>query len=168
MTNYRRLRVPGGTYFFTVNCATRQNTSLLTDNIDLLRDCFRKVKRSHPFIIEAIVILPDHLHCIWTLPQHDSDFSKRWFLIKSNFSRAIPLGEERTNSRWKKGERGLWQRRFWEHVISDQRDFQNHIDYIHFNPLKHGLVDCVSSWPYSSFHSFVRSGVYPENWAGPG
>ncbi|MBU2964839.1 transposase [Amphritea sp. 2_MG-2023] len=165
MPDYRRMKVQGGTYFFTVNCAERHNQSLLTDHISSLRKIFRNVKHHHPFKIDAIVVLPEHLHCIWTLPPGDMDFKTRWALIKAGFSREIPATEARSLSRMKRGERGIWQRRYWEHLIRDERDLRHHIDYIHWNPVKHGWVSRVCDWPYSSFHRYVKRGVYPENWA---
>jgi putative transposase len=165
MTDYRRYRVKGGTYFFTVNLVERKR-KLLTEQVDLLRDAFRTVKNDHPFQIDAIVILPDHLHTVWTLPEGDDDFSLRWRQIKSAFSRGIGSGERISKSRTQKQERGIWQRRFWEHAIRDERDYANHLDYIHFNPVKHKLVERVIDWPYSSFHRYVRLEVYPVNWLG--
>ena len=114
--------------------------------------------------MDAVVVLPDHLHAIWTLPPGDTDFSMRWNLLKGHFSRAIETGERISASREKRRERGLWQRRFWEHLLRDQEDFNRHIDYIHWNPVKHGWAKQVSDWPYSSFHAYVTRGVYPENW----
>ncbi|MEJ2309783.1 MAG: transposase [Gammaproteobacteria bacterium] len=166
MTNYRRIQTPGGTYFFTVNLARRRNTTLLVEQIDVLRNAFRTVKTSHPFHIDAIVILPDHLHAIWTLPADDGDYAKRWSLIKSGFSRSIPQGEYRSKSRMKRRERGIWQRRFWEHRIRDHEDMRKHIDYIHWNPVKHGYVTHVQDWPHSSFHAYVDRGLLPQDWAG--
>jgi putative transposase len=165
MTDYRRIRVPGATWFFTVNCAERRGNRLLTDHIEGLRAAFRKVRATHPFEIQAMVVLPEHLHCVWTLPEGDADFHTRWALIKADFSRALPAGERRSESRIKRGERGIWQRRFWEHLIRDETDLARHIDYIHFNPVKHGWVTRVGDWPYSSFHRFVDRGVYPPDWA---
>lgn len=138
MTQYRRTVIAGGQYFFTVNCAERKENQLLTDNIDLLRTVFRQVKAERPFVIDAIVVLPKHLHCIWTLPTGDADYKTRWSLIKAGFSRAIPTQERRSASRIKRGERGIWQRRYWEHMIRDDTDFRQHVDYIHWNPVKHG------------------------------
>jgi len=166
MPNYIRAYVPGGSYFFTVALLERRRC-LLTENIDTLREAFRSVKKQRPFKIEAIVILHDHLHCIWTLPPNDTDFSTRWRLIKTSFSRSIIPGERLSTRRQFKQERGIWQRRFWEHAIRNQKDFDNHTDYIHYNPVKHGLVKRVADWPYSSFHDFVRLGQYPLEWAAP-
>jgi len=163
---YRRARIAGGTYFFTVNLAER-NLKLLVENVDLLREVVQKVKLAHPFYIDAMVILPEHLHAIWTLPEGDTDYDTRWMLIKAGFSRKIPKVERINKSRLLKGERGIWQRRFWEHMIRDDRDFEKHVDYIHFNPVKHQLVKHVIDWPYSSFHRYVRDGIYTKDWAMP-
>jgi putative transposase len=165
MTNYRRNVVAGATFFFTVNLAERKSQLLVT-HVDLLRDAFRYVKTRHPFVIDAIVMMPDHLHTIWTLPSGDTDYSTRWRLIKTTFSRSLPGGERRSASRFAKGERGIWQRRYWEHTIRDERDFERHMDYIHFNPVKHGWVNRVVDWPHSSFHRYLRLGVYLEDWGG--
>jgi putative transposase len=134
--------------------------------IDELRRAFRETRKHHPFTADAVVVLPDHLHAIWTLPEGDKDFATRWRLIKSTFSRSLPTGEPISASRAAKGERGIWQRRYWEHTIRDESDFARHVDYIHINPVKHGLVTRISDWPYSSFHRMVKSGVYPADWAG--
>jgi putative transposase len=160
MASYRRNLVPGGSYFFTVNLAERR-LGLLTENIGWLRAAFRQVRPYHPFTIEAAVILPDHLHAIWTLPEHDADFALRWRLIK-----ILPVGERISASRGDKGERGIWQRRYWEHTLRDQDDFARHLDYIHFNSVKHGYMPRVQDWPYSSFRRWVRLGAYAEDWAG--
>jgi putative transposase len=164
MTNYRRFYAPGATWFFTVNLAYREENHLLLENIDLLRMAFYEVKKRHPFTIDAIVIMPNHLHCLWTLPPDDLDYSNRWGQIKGYFSRHINKGERLTTSRSKRRERGLWQRRFWAHLITDQDDFNIHADYIHWNPVKHGWVNQVADWQYSSFHKFVRLGIYPATW----
>ncbi len=165
MTEYRRAKIQGASYFFTVNCAERRGNRILENNIDALRHAFRGVKQKHPFKIDAIVVLPEHLHCIWTMPAGDADYSMRWNLIKSGFSRLITADEKRSDSRIKRGERGIWQRRYWEHVIRDEQDFERHVDYIHWNSVKHGWVQRVSDWPYSSFHTYVRQRIYPANWA---
>jgi putative transposase len=167
MTDYRRNRVPGATYFFTVNLYDR-GSELLTRNIDALRQAVRKVRARAPFHIDAWVALPDHLHSLWTLPENDVAFSARWQAIKTAFSKQIPQGELRSASRQEKGERGIWQRRFWEHTIRDGQDYNAHFDYIHYNPVKHGLVDHVADWPYSSFHRAVTKGLYPASWEGDG
>jgi putative transposase len=165
MANYRRNFLAGGSYFFTVNLADRRR-AVLTDHVDLLRAAFRRVRAQYPFTIEAAVILPDHLHAIWTLPDGDTDFPTRWRLIKSGFSHALPRGERISASHAAKGERGIWQRRYWEHTLRDEDDFVRHLDYIHFNPMKHGHAVHVRDWPYSSFHRWVRLGAYPVDWAG--
>ncbi|NEV65175.1 REP-associated tyrosine transposase [Thiorhodococcus minor] len=163
MTNYRRMRVAGGTYFFTVKLRDPESR-LLVEQVAALRAAFRAVMTARPFTIEAIVIMPNHLHALWTLPPGDSDYSTRWRHIKAAFSRAIPEGERISASRRAKGERGIWQRRFWEHTIRDQRGFNNRLDYIHYNPVKHQYVAHVRAWPYSSFHRAVRQGIYPADW----
>lgn len=165
MTEYRRAHVPGTTWFFTVNLAQRRGNRLLVDNIDTLRQAFRYVRARHPFHMDAVVILPDHLHCVWTLPTGDADFAVRWNLLKGHFSRTLEKGERRSKSRQKRRERGVWQRRFWEHLLRDQEDFNRHVDYIHWNPVKHGWAPRAHDWPYSSFHRYVTLGVYPEDWA---
>jgi putative transposase len=166
MPNYRRAYVAGGTWFFTVNLLRRHGNDLLIREIDLLRSVTRLVRARHPFKIDAWVVLPEHMHCIWTLPPGDSDFSMRWRLIKTLFSRSIPKTERRSSVRVGAGERGIWQRHYWEHCIRNDDDFRRHVDYVHVNPLKHQLVQRVRDWPYSTFHRHVRSGVYPEDWCG--
>ena len=165
MTTYRRNFISGGCFFFTVNLADRR-LRLLTDHIDILRSAFRDTRQAHPFTIEAMVVLPDHLHAVWTMPEGDADFATRWRLIKTNFSRHLSVSERISESRSAKGERGIWQRRYWEHTIRDETDFARHVDYIHINPVKHGLVTRVRDWPYSSFYRMVKLGVLPEDWAG--
>jgi putative transposase len=164
MSNYRRAWQSGGTYFFTVCLLQRQGNDLLTRHISVLRDAVRVTQKDHPFNIEAWVVLPEHLHCVITLPVGDADFALRCRLIKRRFSEAIPNTEYRNEARMRRGERGIWQRRYWEHLIRDEQDYQAHIDYVHFNPVKHGLVERVVEWPYSTFHRCVRHGVYPSNW----
>jgi putative transposase len=165
MTDYRRAFIAGGTYFFTVNLEDRRSR-LLTEHMGLLRAAFRYTRKRHPFVFEAVVVLPDHLHAVWTLPEGDVDFPLRWQLIKATFSRELPSGEFVSRSRARKGERGIWRRRYWEHAVRDQDDFDRHLDYIHFNPVKHGYVPRVRDWPYSSFHRMVRLGSYPGDWGG--
>jgi putative transposase len=165
MTDYRRNFIAGGSFFFTVNLAERR-LRLLTDHIEELRAALRETRRNHPFTINAMVVLPDHLHAVWTLPDGDADFARRWRLVKSTFSRNLPTGERISESRAAKGERGIWQRRYWQHTIRDENDFARHIDYVHINPVKHGLVHRASDWSYSSFHRMVKLGIYPEDWAG--
>ncbi|HJU07260.1 MAG TPA: transposase [Rhodanobacteraceae bacterium] len=166
MPRYVRSFVPGGTFFFTVVLLDRRQR-LLVDRIDSLREAFASVRTKRPFTIEAAVILPDHLHCMWTLPANDADFSSRWHAIKAAFSRAIPKGERLSPRRLAKGERGVWQRRFWEHTIRDEGDFERHADYIHYNPVKHGYTRRAADWPYSTFHRHARSGVYAPDWGAP-
>ncbi|MGH8509227.1 MAG: REP-associated tyrosine transposase [Gammaproteobacteria bacterium] len=168
MPDYRRYRLPGGTYFFTVNLLERHPNDLLLRRIEVLRAAVRTVRAHHPFHVDAWVVLPDHLHCVWTLPPGDHDFTNRWRLIKQAFSRALPLAERRSSVRIARGERGIWQRRFWEHAIRDERDYAAHIDYCHINPVKHGYAKRVSEWPYSTFHRYVTRGIYPPDWAGDG
>jgi putative transposase len=165
MTNYRRIYAKGATWFFTVNLADRRSR-LLTDEIEILKNAHRYVLSRHPFSIDAMVVLPDHLHAIWTLPEDDADYSMRWRLIKTAFSRAIPLQEEISESRFNRKERGIWQRRFWEHRIRDEVDYEKHINYVHINPVKHGHVSKVSDWPFSTFHKFVEKGIYSIDWLG--
>ena len=124
----------------------------------------KKVKQRHPFHIDAIVVLPDHLHAMWTLPQDDADFSKRWILIKSRFSRHIPKNEYRRKSRIVKGERGIWQRRYWEHLIRDAWDYEQHVNYIQYKPVKHGYVEKAADWKLSSIHHYIKEGFIDRNW----
>jgi putative transposase len=160
---YRRANVSGGTYFFTVNLANR-SSGFLTDHIELLRNAVRAIQQSHPFKIVAMVVLPDHLHAIWQLPEGDSNFALRWSLIKAKFSRAIPKVEAIDASRKMKRERGIWQRRYWEHQIRNDEDLEKHVAYIYNNPVKHGYVKRAADWPYSSIHRAIREGVINENW----
>jgi putative transposase len=163
---YRRARVAGGTYFFGVVTHGRRPIFADGAHVDSLRVVFRRVMARHPFTVDAFVLLPDHLHCLWTLPVGDNDFPLRWNLIKSGFSRmAGRIDGERPNpSRVAKRERGIWQRRYWEHMIRDDRDYAAHCDYIHYNPVKHALCATPEDWPWSTFHRFVREGSYPTNW----
>ena len=164
MVNYRRNLVGGGTYFFTVALANRRSSALV-ENIASLRRAFSVARAERPFEIDAIVILPEHLHAIMTLPPTDFDYSGRWRRVKSLFTRAI-LNSGASMTRDSRGEYQLWQRRFWEHTIRDDDDFERHVHYIHFNPVKHDLVLRVADWPHSSFHRFVRRGLLPQDWAG--
>ncbi len=163
---YRRAQTEGGSYFFTVVTDQRRPFLCEPENITLLRSIFREIKKKHPFTIDAAVILPDHLHCLWTLPIADSDYSMRWRLIKSAFSRQCESQYSgiRTKSRKNKKELAVWQRRFWEHQIQNENDYNQHIDYIHYNPVKHGLTDAPSQWPLSSFQHHVSKGFYDQNW----
>jgi len=162
---YRRARTPGGTYFFTLNLANRKS-DLLLRHIDELRQAFRSVKARHPFALLAMVVLPEHLHAVWRLPQEDVDYSLRWSLIKANFSRHLPRTEHIRPSRVAKRERGVWQRRFWEHQIQDQNDLAQHVDYIHYNPVKHGWVEHPADWPHSTLHAYIERGIVSRNWGG--
>ena len=162
MVFYRRNRVKGGCYFFTVTLLDR-SSNLLVEHIAELRDAFRQAKARMPFQVDAIVVLPEHIHSIFTLPADDDNYSSRWRLIKSIYTRklvqkGVALA---TNGR---GEYNLWQRRFWEHTIRDAADMQNHINYIHYNPVKHKLVERAADWPHSSFHLYVRKGILPIDW----
>ena len=167
MPNYHRNRVPGRTYFFTVNLLDRRER-LLVEHINAFRESVRQVCARYPFHIDAWVVLPDHTHCIWTLPPGDGNYSARWKAIKIAFAKSLPRTERLSAVRTRKGERGIWQRRFWEHTLRDECDYAAHVDYVHINPFKHGLVRHVSDWPYSSFHRFVKEGIYPLDWAGDG
>ena len=166
MVHYRRNRIPGGSYFFTVALHNRRS-HVLTEQINFLRKAFRQTQSRQPFSIDAIVILPEHLHTIWTLPPGDADYSGRWRALKGGFTRAlhragIPVPHHAS------GEYALWQGRFWEHTLRDERDRQHHVDYIHYNPVKHGYVSAVADWPWSSFHRYVQQGLLPRDWAGTG
>lgn len=164
MVGYRRNYVGGGTYFFTVTLVDRHSSALI-DHVSALRAAFRLARNQRPFALDAIVVLPEHLHAIMVLPPEDADFSDRWRRIKGHFTRQLTVAgivlDQRT-----KGEYALWQRRFWEHTIRDDRDYLRHVDYIHYNPVKLGHVQRVRDWPFSSFHAFVRRGVLPKDWAG--
>lgn len=170
MPEYLRSRVEGGTYFFTI--VTYQRKPILTSDSSrhILHDAWIRTQERFPFETVAVCLLPDHLHCIWTLPQGDSDYSKRWKVIKEFFTRdyldKIGPGLERSKSRINRREATIWQRRFWEHTIDNEIDLEIHLDYIHYNPIKHGYVDRVVDWPWSSFHRFVRQGIYDFGWAG--
>jgi len=164
MVNYRRNFLPGGTYFFTVTLRMR-NSRQLVESIDLLRLAFRETRKANPFQIDAMVVLPEHLHSIWTLPPNDSNYPGRWKAIKSVFTRELQKSGIPVDKR-KDGSALIWQRRYWEHTIRDIDDLNRHIDYIHINPVKHGLVNRVIDWPYSSFHRFVRQGLLSPDWAG--
>jgi putative transposase len=163
---YRRARIKGGTYFFTLNTFRRRRLFSNPANVELLRKAFRRVMKLHPFKIDAFVLLPDHLHCIWTLPEEDDDYPTRWRLIKTLFTRKcqdrfsiIP-----SRSRVNKREQALWQRRYWEHLIRDEEDFNSHVDYIHYNSVKHGWSRSALDWQYSSFHRYLRDGFYEKHW----
>ncbi|MDR3442042.1 MAG: transposase [Legionella sp.] len=162
MVNYRRDFTPGGTYFFTVTLGDRRSNLLVT-HIHYLGDAFRAAQKKAPFEMSAFVILPEHLHVIWKLPENDFDYTRRWHLVKAHFTQAlrksgVPLIAN------KRGEYNLWQKRFWEHRIRDELDYQRHIDYIHYNPVKHGLVAYPVDWNYSSVHRFIKQGIIDKNW----
>ena len=159
--DYRRLYIPGGCYFFTV--VTEDRRPVLIDQIDRLRAAFRAVLEKDPWEIDAIVVLPDHLHTLWRLPEGDVDYSLRWMLIKRNFSSGLPA-QARTRSKTSKREKGIWQRRFFEHAIRGEEDWRRHMDYIHYNPVKHGYVVHPAEWPYSSFRTMVAKGLYAADW----
>ena len=171
MPNYRRARIAGGTYFFTVVTDGRREILTLARCREALRTAIAETRKLHPFVAEAWVLLPDHLHCIWTLPVGDEDYSKRWGLIKAGFSKRVrgsfcQQNDSSNVSKKKHREASFWQRRFWEHAVRDDEDFRRHVNYIHYNPVKHGLVKRARDWPYSTFRRFVEDGVYPEDWGG--
>lgn len=167
MRRYIRSDTPGATFFFTVVLENR-GARYLVDHVADLRAAFAETKAAFPFRTEAVVVLPEHIHAIWTLPPHDADFSKRWMRIKMRFTQALEargaLDPAASNRRGTKGERSVWQRRFWEHQIRDDEDFARHVDYIHFNPVKHGWVMRARDWPYSSLHRYVREERLPADW----
>jgi putative transposase len=155
--DYRRNRVPGGTFFFTANLLDRRSDLLVTQ-IDALREAVRQVRARAPFHIDAWVVLPDHMHCLWTLPEGDADFPGRWRAIKKGFSKCVPIGEPRSPVMICRGERGIWLRRYWEHTIRDDRELAAHMDYIHFNPVKHGLVEIRRSGRIPPFVAVLPAG----------
>ncbi len=168
MPDYRRANVKGGTYFFTVVTYQRQPILVKKESRLILRQAIEHARKQHPFKIDAWILLPDHLHCIWKMPYDDHNFSKRWGIIKAYFSKRTRALFHKTElvspSRNKHRETTIWQRRFWEHKIKDDIDYQNHMDYIHYNSVKHGLVTNANDWPFSSFHRYVQQGVYPKDW----
>jgi putative transposase len=164
MPRYVRAKFKGSVFFFTVVLAERPS-NLLVDQIDRLRQAYRLVQQRRPFETIAICVLPDHIHAIWALPEGDVDFSIRWNLIKGGFSRGIEP-KPRSPSKVIKREKGIWQRRYWEHAIRNDADLERHVDYIHFNPVKHGHVTRVVDWPHSSFHRHVERGVLEADWGG--
>lgn len=169
MSRYRRSNTDGATFFFTVVTYRRQPILTNEPLRAALRTAILRVRERYPFAIDAWVLLPDHLHAIWTLPPGDADFGLRWGGIKRLVTHAVAADYERADwrnaSRLARRESTIWQRRFWEHQIRDEDDFRHHMDYLHFNPVKHGLVETVADWPYSTFHRLVDSGVYPADWA---
>jgi len=172
MPNYRRVKSAGGTFFFTVVTYRRQPILCDHEIRRVLRQAITSVRSTRPFTIDAWVLLPDHLHCIWTLPPDDDDFSVRWALIKREVSRSVEAEYRRprlmTSSQVSHRDAGIWQRRFWEHCIRDDVDFQRHLDYLHFNPVKHGVAGSPREWPFSTFNRLVEEGLYPADWAGGG
>ena len=163
MPNYRPVLLPGGRYFFTVALADR-SSRLLFEQINSLRSALRIARKARPFVMDAIVVLPDHLHCIWTLPNGDSDLATRWAHVKTMFARHTESVNLLRASQTRRRERGIWQRRFWELLIRNDEDHRKHMDYIHFNPVKHGWAESPAQWPYSSFRHFVARGVYANDW----
>jgi putative transposase len=166
MRNYIRADTPGATYFFTVALQDR-SARWLVDQVDVLRECVAATKAQHPFRIDAMVVLPEHLHALWTLPPGDANFPLRWMLIKRRFTRQLlscRVLDGAASTRRGDAERSLWQRRYWEHQVRDEDDFERHVDYIHFNPVKHGWAARAADWPHSSFHRFVREGRLASDW----
>ena len=192
MPNYRRYNSHSRCYFFTLVSYQRSPLFIQPAFRELLHNSIKRVQQAYAFKIDAMVLLPDHLHCIWTLPEEDDNYSRRWSMIKRFVSQGRVNGAHgapydgaafnivndadstafdvgcamRTKSRIKRGESNIWQRRFWEHEIRDQRDYEKHLDYCYWNPLKHGLVNRVCDWPYSTFHRDVKKGLYPPDWCG--
>ncbi len=158
MPNYRRVRVGCGTWFFTVVTAHRRHVLASSASMEALRGSIAEVQRDQPFVIDAWVVLPDHMHAIWTL--QDSDFSRRWARIKRGFTRRCGLPHVSLRG----SDAGIWQRRFWEHLVRDDDDFARHMDYVHYNPVKHGHVARVIDWPWSTFHRCVRRGPNTPDW----
>jgi len=168
MPDFRRFFAPGGTFFFTLVTYDRRPIFRAETPRALLRSAMLAQRQRRPFEMPGIVLLPEHLHCLWTLPSGDADFSTRWRKIKEDFTRSflaaggaeysVSVGQRR------KGLCGVWQQRFWEHTIRDEDDFGQCLDYVHYNPVKHGYVRCAHDWPWSSFHDWVRRGVYAPDW----
>jgi putative transposase len=165
MSRYRRVKIQGGAFFFTLALADR-TSGLLVREIERLRRAYAVAQERFAFETVAICILPDHIHALWQLPDGDADYASRWALFKSAFSRGLPPAEARSASKIAKREKGIWQRRYWEHAIRGDADFERHIDYIHYNPVKHGLVTHVADWPHSSFHRYAAQGILPVDWGG--
>jgi len=167
MPNYRRYYQPGGTYFFTVKTFRYQRYLCTSHARSLLREAIERTRKERPFEIPAFVLLPDHLYTIWVLPEGDSDFSQRWSLIKRRFTFSwaeYHVAKPVSVAMEKRHEQSVWQKRFWEHRIRDEEDFGHHMNYIHYNPIKHGLVQCPHQWEYSSFQRYVREGVLRKDW----
>jgi putative transposase len=165
MSRYRRAKIEGGAFFFTLALADR-SSDLLVREIDRLRRAYKVARERLSFETIASCILPDHLHALWQLPDDDPDFASRWSLFKSGFSRGLPPAQSRSASKMAKREKGILQRRYWEHAIRSDADLERHVDYIHYNPVKHGLVSRVRDWPHSSFHRYVKRGLLPVDWGG--
>ena len=161
---YRRANTEGGTYFFTVTLADR-HSDLLVRHIGDLRAVTQTVKTTHPFSIVSMVVLPEHLHAIWRLPPGDADYPLRWSQIKAGFSRRLPKDERIRPTRQAKRERGIWQRRYWEHQIRDEDDLAQHVDYIHYNPVQHGWGHHPVDWPHSTLHGYIERGMLTPEWA---
>lgn len=172
MPNYRRAHIEGGTYFFTVVTYNRDKILCTKGNLEKLQLSINEIRREYPFTIDAWVLLPDHVHCIWTLPRDDDNYSLRWQLIKRRFTIKHNKNKEEVRrinrSRKRRGEQTVWQRRFWEHLIRDEKDFEKHCDYIHYNPVKHGYVAAPKDWGFSTFYNFVKKEVYDINWGARG
>jgi putative transposase len=168
MPEYRRYYVPGGTFFFTLVTEGRSRFLCQETARIILRTQMQLCQKRWPFSIEAIVLLPDHLHALWVMPAGDSNYSLRWAWIKKEFTKSWleAGGEEQgvSDSRRRNRRRGVWQRRFWEHMIRDENDYERHFDYIHYNPVKHGLVARPQDWPHSTFHLWVKRNIYPLEW----
>ena len=168
MSEYRRCYIPGGTFFLTLVTYNRYPLFESIENINRLRNAVAKVKTEKPFMILGAVVLPDHIHFLWQLPPNDSNYSQRLSRLKVLFTRSLRgkkvLSQNISASRRKHRESNVWQRRFWEHTIKDETDLQQHLDYIHYNPVKHNLVSCPHLWQYSSFSRWVKKGKYPQNW----
>jgi putative transposase len=163
---YRRAYIPGGSFFFTLVTESRRPILQSAETVDVLREAFRNVRATRPFELEAVVILPDHLHCIWTLPPEDWDFATRWRLFKTWFTKHCDpsLRSHPNHSRFRKKQQAIWQHRYWEHMLRNEADFMNHVEYVHYNPVKHGYVRAPIDWPYSSFHRYVDRGAYSRDW----
>ncbi len=170
MPNYHRAFVAGGTYFFTIVTFNRLPILTTEPAREILHQTWEEVRERFPFETLAVCLLPDHLHTIWRLPEAETNYPVRWKEIKRRFSmrylKEIGPGELRNESRKKKKEAAIWQRRYWEHTIRDKLDLETHLDYVHFNPIKHGYVTRAADWPYSSFLRYVREGIYKSDWIG--
>jgi putative transposase len=165
MSRHRRVKIEGGLFFFTLALADR-SSDVLVRHIERLRHAYQVTQQCLSFETIAMCILPDHLHAVWLLPDGDSDFPARWSLFKSDFSRGLPAAQLRSASKIKKREKGIWQRRYWERAVRNEADLERHVGYIHYNPVKHGLVSRVVDWPHSSFHRYVERGLLPADWGG--